>query len=198
MHTGPVLRSTLAILFSAVLLVVPGKLIAQAIPAASKQADISVFGAFSRVNPDYGPQKNNGVMYGVDYTRYMHWFVTPSLEFRGRVNPGETVGERTVGGGIRLEHPIQRFHPYADFLVSAGTLTFSHPIIDVRHKLYKSDDSIVYSMGGGVDVDVTSRFAARVDYQYEFWSLGTNQTFTPTVFSLGVVYRIPFRSYGRQ
>jgi len=172
-------------------------LIAQANPAASKKADISVFGAYSRVTPDYAPQKNNGAMFGVDYIRYMHWFVTPSLEFRGKIAPGPVVGQRTFGGGIRVERQLRNFHPYADFLVSAGTFTFTHPTIDVRGKLYASDNSIVYSAGLGLDYDVTRTFAARVDYQFEHWNLGTSQTFTPENLRIGVFYRIPFHAFQR-
>jgi len=199
MHTGPVVSCTFALFLSAVLFlfVGPGRLTAQANPTASKKADISVFGAYSRLSPDYGPQQNNGVTFGADYTRYLHWFLNPSLELRGKVAPGDTVGERTYGGGIRVEHQFRNFHPYADFLVSSATLTFTHPIIDVRGKLYKSDNSIVYSVGGGLDYDITPKWAARADYQYEFWNYGINQTLTPTVFSLGVVYRIPFRAFQR-
>ncbi len=199
MQTGPVVSRTFAIFLSAVLflLVVPGRLTAQARPAASKKADISVFGAYSRLSPDYGPQQNNGFTFGADYTRYLHWFLNPSLELRGKIAPGDTMGQKTFGGGIRAERQFRNFHPYADFLVSAGTLTFTHPIIDVRGKLYKSDNSIVYSAGLGLDYDITPQWAARADYQFEHWKFGTNQTLTPTVFSLGVVYRIPFRSFQR-
>ena len=193
-----IVSRTSTFLLPAILLVlVPGKLIAQANPVASKKADISVFGTYSRVTTDYGPETNNGYTFGANYTRYMHWFVNPSLEFRAKIANGPTVDEKTFGGGIRAERQFKNFHPYADFLISAGTIDFQHPNIDVRGNLYKSDDSIVYSTGIGLDYDVTSRWAARADYQFEHWSLGTNQTLTPRVLSFGVVYRIPFRSYRR-
>jgi hypothetical protein len=196
MQTRPVIGRTLAIFISAILIVVTSeRLTAQANPAASKKADLAVYGAYSRVTPDYGPEHNNGAMFGVDYTRYMHWFVTPSLELRGKVAPGPNVGQRTFGGGIRVERQFLNFHPYADFLISSGTFTFTHPTIDVRGKLYTSDNSIVYSTGFGVDYDVTRTLAGRFDYQFEHWTLGTNQTFTPRILSIGVVYRIPFRAF---
>ena len=130
---------------------------------------------------------------GADYMRSVRWFLKPSIEFRGTITPGDTVGEKTFGGGLKVEHPIWRLHPYADFLVSAGTITFTHPNIDSRGRLYKSDDSIVYTYGGGFDYDLTPRWAAKVDYQGEHWNLGSAaQTLTPQVLTLGVVYRIPF------
>ncbi|MEO8737637.1 MAG: outer membrane beta-barrel protein [Edaphobacter sp.] len=190
-------KKFLKLIFPAALLMAlsPGSLRAQAGPAATKKAEISAFAMYSRVSPDYGT-KNNGITFGGDYTRRMHWFLVPSLEVRATFAPGNTVGERTFGGGLRVEHPIWRLHPYADFLVSAGTITFTHPSIDSRGRLYKSDNSLVYTYGGGLEYDVTSRWAAKIDYQGEHWNLGSAaQTLTPRVFSVGLVYRIPFRSF---
>lgn len=187
----------LAIAVSTVL--VPASLLAQATPVAVKNAEISAFAAFTRVTPDYGPTSNKGFTFGADYARPTRFFLKPSLEFRGTITPGDTVGESTFGGGLRVEHSIWRLHPYADFLLSAGTITFTHPSIDSQGRLYKSDNSLVYTYGGGVDYDVTRRWAAKFDYQGEHWNLGSAaQTLTPQVLSVGVVYRIPFRSFSRQ
>ena len=76
------------------------------------------------------------------------------------------------------------------FFVSAGTITFTHPLIDPAGKaIPRSDNSIVYSLGGGVDYDFARHFRRlRVDYQFEHWNLGTNLTFTPQALSIGAVY----------
>jgi hypothetical protein len=124
----------------------------------------------------------------LEYTRFMNFFLTPSIELRGKVVSGPTVNERTWGGWIRGEHRFRNFYPYIDFLVSAGTIQFNHPFIDAFGRLYASDNSIVYSAGGGVDYDITRHFAARVDYQFEHWNLGTTQTLTPEALSIGAVY----------
>ena len=176
---------------------VPARLSAQARPVATKKAEISAFGMYSRVSPDWGPPGQAGITFGADYMRATHWFLIPSHEFRATFAPGDTVGERTIGGGLRVDHPLGRFRPYADFLVSSGVITFTHPHLDIRHKLYKSDDSIVYTYGGGLEYDLTHTWAAKVDYQGEHWQLGINQSLTPGILSFGVTYRIPFRSYSR-
>jgi hypothetical protein len=177
-------------LFVASVLSSPQFLKAQAEPAASKIGEISAYGAYSHVWPDYDPGTDNGAIFGLDYTRFLHWVLTPSLELRGKVASGPNVNERTWGGGIRGEHRFGNFYPYADFLVSSGTINFNQPIIDVSGKLYKSDNSIVYSVGGGVDYDITRHFAARFDYQFEHWNLATTQSFTPQALSIGVVYHL--------
>ena len=174
------------------LILAPAPLWSQATPVAVKKADISAFAAFTRVTPDWDAPSNKGFTFGVDVMKPVRWFLKPSLEFRGTIAHGPTVNEDTYGGGVKVEHPIWRLHPYADFLISAGTITFNHPHIDARGRLYKSDNSIVYTYGGGVDYDLTPRWAAKFDYQGEHWNLGSSQTLTPRALTIGVVYRIPF------
>jgi len=74
----------------------------QGLPTASKEAAISFFGAYSRVSTDRSSQKDNGFTVGFAYTRYLHWFLTPSLEVRSKIATGDTVSEKTFGGGIRV------------------------------------------------------------------------------------------------
>jgi hypothetical protein len=177
-------------IFSTSFLFTPQSLKAQATPAAFKQGEISVYGAYARVSTDYGAQKDNGAIFGAEYTHFMNWFLTPSLELRGKVVTGPNVNQKTWGGGIRAEHRFRRFDPYIDFLVSSGTIQFNHPFTDASGRLYKSDNSIVYSAGGGVDYDITRRFAARFDYQFEHWNLGSVNTLTPEALSIGVAYHL--------
>ena len=179
---------------------------AQAVPLREKKADISVFGTYTRLKPDYGPQENNGVTFGAFYTRYWHW-LSPAIEFRVKIADGATVDQKTYGGGIRVEKQIaQRFRPFADFLVSAGTINY-HQISppnqsappNAPYVLHTySDSSVVYTYGGGLDYDVTENFSARGEFQYENWSLGKYGpiTLSPSMWSIGVVYRIPFKPIG--
>jgi hypothetical protein len=130
----------------------PASLGAQGLPTASKEAAISFFGTYSRVSTDRSSQKDNGFTVGFAYTRYLHWFLTPSLEVRCKIANGRTVGEKTFGGGIRVEHRFKNFYPYANFF----------------------------------------------GYQFEHWNVGLRNTFTPQIFSIGVLYRIPFKPYPRE
>jgi opacity protein-like surface antigen len=168
---------------------------AQGIPTASKEAAISFFGAYSRVYTDRNSQKDNGFTFGVAYTHYFDWFLTPSLEVRGKIANGGTVGEKTFGGGIRVEHRLKKFSPYANFFGSYGKITFTQPNTSGPGPSYRYDDSTVYSTGAGLDYYITSEWAARVDYQFEHWNVGLHNTFTPQIFSIGVLYRIPFHPY---
>jgi len=193
-------RFLVVFLFSTLLfLFTPQNLKAQATPAAARKGEISVFGGYAKVWPDYGPFTNHGATFGVDYIHYTHWFVNPSVEFRVKVTSGGgTVDENTWGGGARFEREIKYFHPYADFLISKGTIHYNFQNPTNPHPTgtpYTSDNSIVYSPGLGVDFDVTYHLAARVDYQWEFWNLGNNQTLTPKALTIGVLFRIPFHAF---
>jgi hypothetical protein len=177
-------------------------LYAQASPTATKPAAASVFAAYSLVSTDRKlplntqaatnseSTKNSGFTFGADISLNLpHGFI-PSLEGRITVAPGSFVSENTYGGGIRLEHRFQYFHPYADFLVSYGTISFPQ-----LHSSQPNDNSIVPATGGGLDYNLTPNWATRVDYQYEFWKTGMNVSFNPSVLTIGVVYRVPRHSY---
>lgn len=193
--------SAWVVIVSLFALAIPKTLTAQANPAGVKKADLSAFGLYSKLTPDYGPQKNNGITFGIDYTRYTRWWVNPSIEFRAKIAHGTTVDEKSWGGGIRVEKPINHWHPYADFLLSAGTINYhlQTPAILPNGKPYIDDATITKSFGGGLDYDLTPRFALRGDMQFEKWHLDkyTPIYLTPYAWSAGVVYRIPFRSFNR-
>ena len=42
--------------------------------------------------------------------------------FAVKIANGATVDESTYGGGIRVEKSFNRFRPYADFLISGGSI----------------------------------------------------------------------------
>ena len=191
-------RIAFALLLSLSLLTIyAGKLHSQANPTASKQATISVFGAYSLVSTDRESNKISGVTFGTDLSIFAPAGFVTSLEARIQIAPGSLgyVGENTYGGGIRIDRPIKRFVPYIDFLVSSGHLTFTNPTT-----MYKHDNSVVYAGGGGLEYNLNSRWAARVDYLFEHWDIGTTSNlqsgaFSPQIGTVGIVYRIPFHPY---
>ncbi len=164
---------------------------AQAVRTASKSADISVFGGVEFVNPEYGRYNNTGGAVGVDYTRYFHLPIVPSVEARANFNNGPVADERSYLFGLRGRYDYNRFHPYVDFLIGPGTIHFP------RNVGYLGDNSIVYNYGGGVDVGVTRDFSLKLDFQGQRWNTG-DQPFTPFLGLVGVTYTIPFRPHVSQ
>ncbi len=173
------------------------RLAAQSLDAAGRPAEIAVTGGYLYGKPAYGPDKMQGVSFGAMYTRYLHFPIAPSFE--ARVNIGNTsyIKETTYVGGIRVQGQVlRRLHPYGDFLVGGGTINFKFP----ANANYTSDNSTVYNFGGGLGVDVIHNVQLTGDYQRQNWNLGTahggaNAIFHPQLFTIGVKYTIPFKSY---
>ena len=166
----------------------------QAVAGQACPADVSVFGGYEYADPDYGPAKNNGECLGLNYTRYFHIPVAPSLEARVNLTNGTDVKERTYLAGLQAKARVfRRYHPYADFLVGTGTIHFN-----TRATGYVGDNSTIYNYGGGIDIDLIHHFALRADIQRQNWALGGSPTFHPVILLFGVNYTIPFRDYKDQ
>jgi len=68
-----------------------------------------------------------------------------------------------------------------------------HADIDFVHPIgtYYGDASMIYTLGGGADFNVTRQWSVRMDFTDQRWNLDPN-SLTPTAFGLGVAYSIPF------
>jgi hypothetical protein len=167
---------------------------AQAIPDSYKSADISAFLGYEYADPAYGPDKNNGEGFGLNYTRYFPIPVAPSIEARVNLTNGTDVKERTYLIGLQAKARfLGRYHPYADFLVGTGTIHFN-----TRATGYIGDNSTIYNYGGGIDIELIHHLALRADIQRQSWSIGSAAGFSPTIVLIGVHYTIPFREYKDQ
>ena len=129
-------------------------------------------------------------MVGVDYTRFIRSIVQPSLEVRVTGANGTVVNEHTYTGGLKLQTTVHRIHPYATFLVGYGVIDLNY-----FNGGYNHDNSVIYSLGGGADFDVTSLLKVRLDATHQNWNLGgSDGSLTPVTFSVGVAYSLPFHS----
>jgi hypothetical protein len=183
-----------ALSLAALLLVVsalPPSLAAQATSPYSKTLDAYVYGGYTDSAPDYGPFRNTGVALGGNVSRQFHFLpFTPSLEARIAFTNGPAVKQSTYLGGLHIERTfVHHLHPYGNFLVGLGELSFNFK----NPNGYQGDNSIVKGFGGGLDADVTDNFRVKADLQYQMWTLGINNSLTPTVLLFGVTYHIPFR-----
>jgi opacity protein-like surface antigen len=192
----PCLSVVLGFVCSLFLLAQAPRCAAQADPTAFKTSDISAFGGYENIDPAYGPDRNNGEGFGLNFTRYFPRLrVDPSIEARVNLTNGTDVKERTYLLGLQAKKTyFTHYHPYVDFLAGTGTIHFN-----TRASGYVGDNSIIYNFGGGVDIDLVHNFELRVDYQHQLWSLGQEtNSFAPNLFLFGVNYTIPFRDYKNQ
>ncbi len=164
----------------------PNALQAQVVPAVKGGgSQINVYGLYALVKPDFNatlnyppvklpPQDQNGangwnykgVSGGADFRLGRFVFGQPSLGARFTYSTGHYGSQRTFLAGPELHYIYRRWHPYGDFLIGTGNITYSQG---------QTDSSIVYDFGGGLDYRKTHQLIFRViDFQYQFWDLGSH------------------------
>jgi hypothetical protein len=177
-----------AVILLGLLLVGTALAAAQALFTARRGAEIAPFAQTTLVSPDWGPTRNLGYTVGLDYTHFVRTFLQPSLEIRYTGANGDTVSEHSFTGGLKLQATIRGIHPYATLLAGQGGITFTHPSGN-----YLSDSSIIYSLGGGAEFSLRSRWTVRLDFTHQHWNLDPG-TLTPAALGVGVAYRLPFHN----
>jgi hypothetical protein len=175
-------KSRLAV--SLALIAAPAALSAQAYTTAQRSAEVAPFVQSTIVSPDWGPQRNLGYTVGVDYTRLLSTIIEPSLEVRYMNANGQTVGEHSLTGGVKLGFAVRKVHPYATLLAGTGGIAFDKSLG------YKPDNAYIYSLGGGAEFLAGQRWKVRADFLEQYWNLEP-VTLSPVALSLGVAYRIP-------
>ena len=167
-------------------------LAAQATPTATAPLDASVFAGYSLTRPDWGNNTNQGVSFGFDLSHGFKFPIVPSLEARANLSNGPIVNERVYLFGVRGEYRLRgRFHPYGDLLIGPGNIHYN---VFSGYPGYIGDNSVVKTMGGGVNFDVCSHFQIKIDAQYQFWNFGSNYTLTPITYMFGINYRLRTRN----
>jgi opacity protein-like surface antigen len=164
----------------------------QAEPTATRAVSFSVYGAASEIEPDYGPQRNYGFFFGTNSTRRAR-LTNVVIESRFGETSGPTVRQRYFLGMLKFSRdlgPRGRIHPYGGAGVGYGTFKYEYGGFQ--------DNSTVYAINAGADVDIVPNLAVKVDWQYQFWDLGVETNgFTPSGLSAGFTYRIRPLSFRR-
>ncbi len=174
----------------------------QAMSTATTTLQLSAFGGGSERATGIAGAKNTDVTAGVDlgFLPVRGWY--PGLELRGSVplSSGLVDSEKEFLGGVRVGRRLGAgagpVRPYADVLVGRGQLTYfgAGQQVPGQNVFYTLSHTVVFSLGGGVEVDVSRRFALKLDAQAERYS-------TPVtalghawagVAMVGVVYRLRF------
>lgn len=168
---------------------------AQAFSTASKSNSIDLFGGYTNANPGFGDKRDMGATFGFDFTHYFkHLPVAPSFEARSTFINGAIANERTYLFGVKAEtHIGNRFHPYGGFLIGPGNIHFNQQSASSFFLI--GDNSTVMSLGGGVDIDLRTRWQAKVDYQWQRWDAGSLQHYHPSGVTFGVTYHFPFKPF---
>lgn len=168
----------------------PARLVAQTAPSAyERHLNLWVGAEYSNFEPDYFPV---GRLDGAG--AYVDWSLSTFVAVEGEMRflhfngtSGEYQDHYLIGPKVSTPH-WEKFKPYAKFLVGLGKNNFPY---NIGYGKY-----FAMAPGGGIDYQLSSRFAVRADYEYQIWPSApsipgqTNNGMTPNGFSAGIAYRL--------
>lgn len=156
----------------------------QALPTATDtRPTLSVGGAYSNFQADYGKRMLGGYTITADYDRTPRY----SLEFQARVlRMNQEVGTHatTLLIGPRVSYHWRWFNPYAKLLIGDGKFHFPYN--------YAEGSYFVLAPGAGLDVRLgTSRYTVRaIEFEYQSWPNFSFGGLNPYGISTGVSVRV--------
>jgi len=171
----------------------------QAVPTASQALQLSAFGTGTGVFTGLYGGHDAGITAGVDLSLFSLHGYHASAEVRGiyPFDKGHVDSQKSVMGGVKVDHRLARSLVYVDFLAGRGEIDYQNGGFTVGSLKYISTTTNVYSFGVGADLNVSHHFAVKADYQYQYWKTPVIPAGSvhPSVLSLGVVYRFDLNHY---
>lgn len=181
----------------------------QALPTASRLADLQVGVTFSVANSNYtnsvaNPSNTNDVFnlsqptgnsvkwhgYGayVDLGIREHFGV--ELNFHQLSGSDPTLYERTFQAGLMYLHPMRfRFVPYAKAMEGRGIFNFAAVNASGQSYQLANVGYNTQSLGGGLDLRLRPGLNVRLfDYEYQIWDNFPPNKLHPQVVSFGLAY----------
>jgi opacity protein-like surface antigen len=170
--------------------------LAQSTPAATQQLQLSAFVAGTGTFTDLSGGKNLAITAGVDITVLHFRAFRPAAEVRGTypIYGGTISSQKNLLVGPKIEYPIGRLHPYADFLIGRGGIDYLRGGYIFGDLKYISSNTMVYSPGVGLDYNFTHNLAVKFDFQYQHWDTPAvpSGSINPKAITLGGVYVFDF------
>ncbi|MEO6804615.1 MAG: hypothetical protein ABI286_00020 [Edaphobacter sp.] len=173
----------------------------QAAPAGTQQLQLSAFGGLTGTYTGLEGGKNLGITVGADLAYLGFRRFLPAFELRGTypIDQGHIDSQKNFLLGPKVEYPIGRFHPYADFLFGRGTIDYQNGGFIVGNLRYLSTNTFLYSPGIGLDYGLTHNIEVKVDGQFQHWN--TPVTPSGSIYSkaltVGFVYNFDFNPHHR-
>jgi hypothetical protein len=139
----------------------------QAAPGATRALDLQAGGTFTFAFPDYSPQDAMGFGVFAAFDLTPHW--GGELDYhRISIDQHTPAKESTFEYGARYHRTYGRYNPFIRGGAGRGTFDFAPSF----QQLGTSASYNLLSAGGGVDIQLSSRFNARVDADYQHWFTG--------------------------
>jgi len=169
---------------------------AQAAPAGSQKLQLSAFVAATGTFTGLEGGKNLGITAGADLTFLGFRRFRPAFEARGTypIDKGQISSQKYFLLGPKVEYPLGKLHPYADFLIGRGQIDYHAPGFVFGDTLFINSNTAVYSPGVGLDYNLTHNLAIKGDVQFQHWDtpVTASGTIHPTALTFGVVYNFDF------
>ena len=173
----------------------------QAAPAGTQQLQLSAFGGLTGTFTDFHGGKNLAITAGADLTYLGFRQFRPSFEIRGSypIDNGHISSQKDFLLGPKVEYPIGKFHPYADFFFGRGEIDYLNGGFIFGNNLFITTNTFVYSPGVGLDYNLTHNLAVKADAQFQHWNTPAiaSGVIHPTALTLGVVYNFDFNPHHR-
>jgi hypothetical protein len=171
----------------------------QSIPVATQQMQLSAFSTVTPISTGLEHGDNLTVTAGADVAFVGLRRIRSIMEIRGTypISGGNVDKQKSFVAGPVIECAFGRFHPYADFLIGKGAITYLSGGYMFGTEKYISSSTVVYSPGVGLDYSFTHHFALKADLQYQRWDVPVvgSGSINPTVVSLGGKYMFDFNSH---
>jgi hypothetical protein len=169
---------------------------AQAVPAGTQRLQVSAFGGLTGTFTGLEGGKNLGITAGADLTFLAFRQFRPSFEVRGTypIDEGHISSQKNFLLGPKVEYPLGRLHPYADFFFGRGEIDYLNGGLIFGDVRYITTNTFVYSPGVGLDYSLTHNLAFKVDAQFQHWNTPAvaSGVIHPTALTAGVVYNFDF------
>ena len=169
----------------------------EAHPTATRQLQLSAFGAVSGVFTGLEGGKNFAVTAGGDLGLPAWLGIRPTIEIRGRypTDHGLVDSQKDILGGLRVDFLLNhRLRPYGDFLFGRGQMNYGLTGYPFNLHIYSLTTTYIDSGGIGFDYSLNDHLAIKVDAQVERW--GSAPTSTGRIYTAvgtaGLVYYFNF------
>ena len=169
---------------------------AQSAPTATQQLQLSTFAGATGTFTNLAGGKNLDITAGGDITFLALGRLRPAAEIRGSypIDEGTISSQKDFLLGPKVDYPLGRLHPYANFLIGRGAIDYLRGGYIFGNFRYLNSNTLVLSPGGGFDCTLTHHLALKVDFQYQHWNTPavTSGSIHPRATSLGAVYIFDF------
>ena len=159
-------------------------LYSQALPTASRTADVQIGAGYSIARPDYVQQTFPG------FAAYADFDFRPHIGIEGEFHQvystnGDQSYERTYAIGGRYFRTYGALVPYVKAMVGRGDFNYPFGQTELGYNLFAA--------GVGADFKLGPWLRVRGEYEFQKWSSFPNGGFTPQIVTIGAAYHFAGR-----